>query len=65
MLLLDISGAESLYFKMRDTASKVIVLQNAGSVNAQVRVKITDAQACLGVQVWVEPRKDSWASLVA
>ena len=48
MLLLDICGAESLYFKMRDTASKVIVSQNAGSVNAQVRVNITDAQAYLG-----------------
>ena len=65
MLLLDICGAESLYFRMRDTASKVIVSQKTGSVNAQVRVNITDAQAYLGEQVWVQPRKDSWASLVA
>ena len=47
MPFLGICVAESLYFKMRDTVLKTILLQNAGSIISQVRVKITDAQAFL------------------
>lgn len=56
-------GSEFLYFKTRDAASKPVVLQRAGILTSQVRVKLTMASS-FGRHVWEKPKKDHGGGLV-